>query len=453
MLKGPAAARLLSALGALILAAAPVQAQEEVVSHTLSNGMEVLVKPDRRAPVVTSMVWYRVGGLDEPRGRTGISHVLEHMMFKGTEEVGPGELSEIIARNGGEENAFTGQDYTAYFEQLAADRLDVALRLEADRMVNLLLPPEEFDKEAKVVMEERRLRVEDNPQAKAREVLSSVAFDASGYGDPIIGWMPDLKALTVEQTEAWYREYYAPANARLVVAGDVDPEEVFAKAEEYFGDLEGGEEGPQRPTYGADPGGERQADITGRARVPYLVAGYRVPNLPAAEEEWEPYALRVLAGILSEGRSARLPARLVREQGVAAAADTFYDPASRDSGLFYVDGVPAGDTSMGDLEEALLAEVRTLREDLVPAEELDRVKRQIEADEVFERDSVFYQAMQIGKLETIGYGHEYLDTYVDRIRAVTPEQVREVARKYLQPERRTVVRLHPEKPQSAEEES
>ncbi|MFP4560730.1 MAG: M16 family metallopeptidase, partial [Thiohalorhabdus sp.] len=350
-------------------------------------------------------------------------------------------------------NAFTGQDYTAYFEQLAADRLDVALRLEADRMVNLLLPPEEFDKEAKVVMEERRLRVEDNPQAKAREVLSSVAFDASGYGDPIIGWMPDLKALTVEQTEAWYREYYAPANARLVVAGDVDPEEVFAKAEEYFGDLEGGEEGPQRPTYGADPGGERQADITGRARVPYLVAGYRVPNLPAAEEEWEPYALRVLAGILSEGRSARLPARLVREQGVAAAADTFYDPASRDSGLFYVDGVPAGDTSMGDLEEALLAEVRTLREDLVPAEELDRVKRQIEADEVFERDSVFYQAMQIGKLETIGYGHEYLDTYVDRIRAVTPEQVREVARKYLQPERRTVVRLHPEKPQSAEEES
>jgi len=427
-------------------------AAEGVVSRTLDNGMEVFVKTDRRAPVVTSMVWYRVGGLDEVRGRTGLSHLLEHMMFKGTEEVGPGEFSEIIARNGGKDNAFTGQDYTAYFEQMAADRLEVALRLEADRMRHLLLKPEEFRKERQVVMEERRLRVEDDPRSLAHETLRSVAFDAHGYGHPIIGWMEDLKGLTVTDLEEWYRRYYSPANARLVVVGDVEPEAVFRLAEEHFGALEAGE-GPERsgPPSPA-PRGERQVDLTAQARVPYVAMGYRVPNLPAAEAPWEPFALRLLAGILDEGRSARLPERLVRGEGLAASAGAYYSPENRAPGLFYLEGTPAPDQDLATLQEALYGEVGRLQEETVPPEELDRVKRQIAASEVFQRDSVFYQAMEIGRLETIGYGHEYQDDYLERIRSVTPEQVRAVARKYLRPERRTTVRLHPEQGESADQQ-
>jgi zinc protease len=372
------------------------------------------------------------------------------MMFKGTPEVGPGELSEIIARNGGEENAFTAQDYTAYFERIAADRLEVALRLEADRMMNLTLAPEEFDKERQVVMEERRLRVEDDPRSRAQEVLRSVAYDAHGYGHPVIGWMADLEDMQVSDLEEWYKRHYGPANARLVVVGDVAPERVFALAREHFGDLPArAEVPPVNP--GPEPmlGGDRQVDLTADARVPYLVAGYRVPNLPAADKDWEPFALRLAAGILDEGRSARLPARLVRGRGLAASAGTYYSPEGRAPGLFYLEAIPA-DTSLADLQQALEAEIAELRSEAPSEAELDRVKRQIAASEVFSRDSIFYQATQIGKLETIGYGHEYKDRYLERIRAVTPEQVRQAAAKYLVPQRRTLVRLHPAGKETAE---
>jgi zinc protease len=319
-------------------------------------------------------------------------------------------------------------------------------------MHNLLLKPEEFAKEVQVVMEERRLRVEDDPRSLAHETLRSVAYDAHGYGHPIIGWMEDLERLTVADLEEWYRLYYSPANARLVVAGDVEPEKVFRLAAEYFGDLPAGDQPARRPTPSPAPRGERQVDLQEQARVPYLALGYRVPNLPAAAESWEPFALRLLAGVLDEGRSARLPARLVRGEGLAASAGAYYSPESRAPGLFYLEGTPAPDQDLKTLEQALNREVEQLQEELVPAEELDRVKRQIAASEVFKRDSVFYQAMEIGILETIGYGHEYQQSYLDRIRAVTPEQLRAVARKYLQPQRRTTVRLHPEKGSTADQQ-
>ena len=440
----PLSARTIAALLALVGLLPGPAAAAEVVSRTLDNGMEVFVKPDHRAPVVTSMVWYRVGGVDEHLGRTGISHVLEHMMFKGTEEVGPGEFSEIIARNGGRDNAFTGQDYTAYFEQMAADRLEVALRLEADRMANLRLRAEEFEKEVRVVMEERRLRVEDDPRSLTHETLGSVAFDAHGYGHPIIGWMGDLKRLELADLRDWYARYYSPRNARLVVVGDVAPGRVFRLAEKHFGGVaKGSDAAVIDPGSAPGPRGSREVDLEIPARVPYLAMGYRVPNLPAAEQEWEPYALRLLAGILDEGRSSRLPARLVRGAGVAASAGAYYDPESRAPGLFYLEGTPAPGTDPAKLETALAEEVRRLQREPVGEAELARVKRQIAASEVFQRDSVFYQAMQIGRLETIGYGHEYLDTYLERVRAVTPDQIRQVARKYLVPQRRTLVRLKP----------
>jgi len=449
--------RLLAALATGVLLV-PGGHAAEVATQTLDNGMEVLVRPDHRAPAVTAMVWYRVGGIDESPGQTGISHVLEHMMFKGTEEVGPGEFAEIIARHGGDNNAFTGQDYTAYFEKLASDRLEVALRLEADRMVNLLLKQEQFAKETQVVKEERRLRVEDDPRSLAHETLRAVAFDAHSYGQPIIGWMEDLESIELADLEAWYDRYYSPRNARLVVAGDVEPERVFDLAEKHFGGLPpGAEPAAVNPKPAPAPRGSRTVDLEAQARVPYAAMGYRVPNLPAADAEWEPYALRLLAGILDEGRSARLASRLVRERGLAASAGAYYDPESRASGLFYLEGTPAPDKDLETLEQALLDQVDALREEPVDPEELARVKRQIAASEVFQRDSVFYQAMEIGKLETIGYGHEYRDTYLERIRAVTPEQIRKVAAKYLKPQRRTLVRLHPQSssdaPQGAGETS
>ncbi len=446
--------RLLWLMASILALLAPAMALAgnagKVVSRKLDNGMEVFVRPDHRAPVVTSMVWYRVGSIDEQLGKTGISHVLEHMMFKGTQKIGPGEFAEIVARQGGKVNAFTSRDFTAYFEQIAKDRLKTVLRLEADRMVNLLLQPDQFRKELRVVQEERRLRVEDNPRSLAHETLRAVAFDAHPYAYPIIGWMKDLEALTVKDLERWYRRYYAPGNARLVVAGDVEPQRVFRLAREYFGELSRGANPVPVDPYGAlSPRGSRQIDLEAQARVPYLAMAYRVPNLPSAQHDWEPYALRLVAGILDEGASARLPRRLVRGKGLAASVEARYDPESRAPGLFYLDGTPAPDAQTGQLEEALLEQVARLREEPVDEEELARVKRQIAASEVFQRDSIFYQAMQIGKLETIGYGHKYLDAYLERIQAVTPEQIREAAQRYLVPQRLTRVRLHPKPPEAS----
>jgi zinc protease len=437
-------------VAAALAVAAVGPALADIQSRTLDNGLQVYVREDHRAPVVTSMVWYRVGGVDEHRGITGVSHLLEHMMFKGTDKLAPGELSEIIARNGGKDNAFTGQDYTAYFQQIAADRLEVAFRLEADRMANLALDPAELEKEAQVVMEERRLRVTDQPRARAREVQDAVAFDAHGYGHPIIGWQKDLEGLALADLQAWYDRYYRPGNAVVVVAGDVDPEEVFGLAEEHFGAVSGTDQGPAQAVPSPDPAeGSRQVDLRARARVPFLTAGYRAPNLAAADKDWEPYALRLAAGLLAEGRSARLPAGLVREKEVAAQASARYRPLKRGATQFYVEATPSPEASLEKLEQALFAEVRRLGREAPGEAELDRVKRQIAADEVFSRDSVFYKAMEVGQAVTAGYGTDYLDGYLERIRAVTPEQVRRAAAKYLVPERRTLVRLHPESEKEA----
>lgn len=428
----------------LLVALAAGPAVAEIHSHTLDNGLRVLVREDHRAPVVTSMVWYRVGGVDEHRGITGVSHVLEHMMFKGTQELGPGEFSETIARHGGKDNAFTGQDYTAYFQQIAADRLEVSFRLEADRMANLVLDEEEFAKETQVVMEERRLRVTDQPRSRAQEVLRSVAYDAHGYGHPIIGWQKDLEDLTLDHLQDWYDRYYRPGNATVVVSGDVEPEKVFALAEEHFGAVAGRGEEANEARPAADPArGERQVDLRARARVPYLVAGYRVPNVPAADKAWEPYALELAAGLLGGARSARLPERLVRAQGLAAQVGTRYSSLSRGDDLFYLEASPTPGTPLSQLQAALFAEVQRLAQEAPSEEELDRLKRSMAADEVFERDSVFYQAMELGRTVTSGYDTDYLDNYLDNIRAVTPEQVRRAVAKYLVPQRRAVVRLHP----------
>ncbi|WP_372723173.1 M16 family metallopeptidase [Immundisolibacter sp.] len=432
--------RILCAL--LLLAGAPLHAA--TLEQTLSNGLKVIVREDHRAPVVVTQVWYKVGSSYEPGGLTGASHVLEHMMFKGTTRLGPNEFSRIIAENGGEENAFTGSDYTAYFQTLAADRLEVSMRLEADRMRNLRLDAGEFAKELEVVKEERRLRTDDQPQSLLYEQFNATAYLAHPYRNPVIGWEDDLATLTVSDLKDWYQRWYQPSNATLVVVGDVDPKQVFSLARRYFGGLPGGRvTAPKRQTEPPQRG-ERRLELKAPAQVPYLIMGYHAPAADSDADHWEPYALEVLAGVLDGGESARLASRLRRGQEIAASVGAGYRAFSRAPGMFLLEATPAPGHSPLELEQALRAELRMLGETPVAEDELDRVKAQVVAAEVFQRDSVFYQAMQIGMLETIGIGWQVGEDYARRIRAVTATQVQQVALRYLGQDKLTVGILRPQ---------
>ena len=429
---------------ALFFTAASALAKGAVHEYTLENGMQVIIKEDHRAPIAVSQVWYKVGSSYEPNGITGISHVLEHMMFKGTATHPPGEFSRIIAANGGDENAFTGRDYTAYYQTLSKDRLGVSFELEADRMRNLSLPEEEFLKEVEVVMEERRLRTEDKPTSLTYEEFSAVAYRSLPYGNPVIGWMNDLKNLKVQDLRDWYRLWYAPNNATLVVVGDVDPAEVLALAKKHFGPLKPEPVQAVKPLREPPQRGVCRTVVKAPAKEPYLIMGYKTPVLTTAEEGWEPYALEMLAALLDGGDSARLSRNLVRGQEVAVSAGSSYSAFSRLPGLMLFDGVPAKGRTIPELEAALRAEIDKVKSELVSEQELERVRAQVVAEQVYELDSVYYQAMQIGMLETIGLEWQVMDEYADRLNAVTAEQVMAVAKKYLNDDQLTIAVLEPQ---------
>ncbi|VAW96303.1 FIG015547: peptidase, M16 family [hydrothermal vent metagenome] len=434
----------LLSIGFIAIAEAP-SAKPHVFESTLDNGLKVLVKPDHRAPVVVAQIWYKVGSSYEVGGSTGLSHILEHMMFKGTAKLAPGKFSKVIAENGGRENAFTGKDYTAYFQQLEKSRLPVSFELEADRMRNLTLPEEEFSKELPVVMEERRLRTEDKPRSRTYEQFNAIAHISSPYHHPVIGWMDDLKNMKVADLRAWYQKWYAPNNATLVVVGDVKPDEVFALAKKHYGPLKRSNNIPVlKPRIEAPQFGERRLTVKLPAKLPYLIIGYKVPSLNTVKEDWEPYALEVLAGILSGGDSARLPKELVRGRQMAASADVSYDMISRQAGLFIFDAIPSAKFTVADVEKALYQQMEKVKTELVTVKELQRVKAQVVAGDIYEKDSIFYQAMILGQLETVGLPWTMADEYVDKIRAVTAEQVQAVAKKYFKDAQKTVAILEPQ---------
>lgn len=435
--------KLMLALLLLLSGAAVAATDTDTHEYTLSNGLKLIVREDHRAPVVTSQVWYKIGSNYEHDGITGVSHALEHMMFKGTPAHPAGEFSRIIAANGGRENAFTGRDYTAYFQELEKHRLPVSFELEADRMRNLSLPPAEFAKEIKVVMEERRLRTEDDPQSLTYEQFLATAFLSSPNRIPVIGWMDDLRNLHVEDVRDWYKLWYAPNNATVVVAGDVQPDAVYALAKQYFGPLKAETLPPIKPRSEIPQRGERRIVVKVPAQLPYLIMGYKTPVLRTANPASEAYALEVLAGVLDGGESARLSTRLVRGTQVAAQVDAGYDLYDRLDGLFLFDGVPAQGHTVADLETAVRKEIQQLRDAPVSAAELERVKAQVVANAVYQRDSIFNQAMQIGRVETVGLDWHVLDDYPQRIRAVTAAQVQQVARKYLIDDGLTVATLVP----------
>ncbi len=421
-----------------------LNAHAKTYEKTLRNGLKVIVQEDRRAPVIVQQIWYRAGSMDENTGTTGIAHVLEHMMFKGTKSVPMGQFSKRIAAAGGRENAFTSNDYTAYFQQLHKSKLPLAMQLESDRMRNLQLSKTEFDKELQVVMEERRMRTDDEPHALLYEQLMAVVYQSHPYRNPIIGWMGDLKALEVGDAQRWYNNWYAPNNAVLVVAGDIKAEDVFALAQRYYGEIPA-RKIPSRKVIN-DPAqlGVKRIVVKAPAKLPNLLMAYHTPTLRDPEKEWKPYALQVLAGILDGNESARLNKTLVREQQLASSVGVSYDAISRGPSLFMLEGTPSEGKTVSDLEAGLRAQVELLIRDGVSEEELKRVKAQVTASEVYKRDSLFYQAMQIGQLESAGLSHQAMPLMLQQLQAVTAQQVQEVAREFIKDDQLAVAVLDPQ---------
>lgn len=433
----------------LSFALLPVTGFAEIQEFKLANGMKVIVQEDKRAPVVVSQVWYRAGALDEVNGKTGVAHVLEHMMFKGTKTVKAGQFSRLIAAAGGKENAFTGQDYTCYFQQLEKSHLPLSMKLEADRMANLVITDEEFAKEIKVVMEERRWRTEDKPQSRVNEQFQSTAFKAHPYARPVVGWMNDLENMTAADAREWYNNWYAPNNATLVVVGDVKAQEVLKLAKQHFGKLKAKKLPARKPQTEPPQMGERRLVVKAPGKLPYLAMGFHTPTLVdkvlTPEQAWEPYALDVLAGVLSGNDSARLNQKLVRETSVALDVGAGYDSTSRGrQALFELVGTPSEGKTVVELEAALIAEIERIKAGGVTQQELDRVKAAVIAADVYQRDSMFYQAMQIGQLETMGYSWRLLKDYPEKLKAVTSEQIQAVTKKYLIKDNMTVATLDPQ---------
>ena len=432
-----------SVLGVLLPLTALAEAN--IQEFKLANGLRVIVQEDHRSPVVVSQVWYRAGSLDEVNGKSGVAHVLEHMMFKGTEEVKAGQFSRLIAAAGGRENAFTGQDYTCYFQQLEKSQLPLSMRLEADRMANLNLSEEEFSKEIKVVMEERRWRTEDKPQSKVNEQFEATVYHAHPYARPVVGWMNDLENMTVADAREWYKTWYAPNNAILVVVGDVNAPDVLKLAQQYFGPLKPHDLPARKPQVEPAQIGERRLIVKAQGKLPYVLMGYHVPALQEPEHDWEPYALVLLAGVLDGNGSARLNQNLVRQQRVAIDVGAGYDLINRGrESIFEIDGTPSEGKTAAELEAALLQQIEKIKADGVTNEELQRVQAQVIAADVYQRDSMFYQGMQIGKLEISGFSWKVLPQYPARLKAITPEQVQAVAKKYLVSDNLTVATLDPQ---------
>lgn len=425
-------------LGLYVLAqAAPGQ------EFMLDNGMKIIVKEDHRAPTVAHMIWYRIGSMDEFNGTTGVAHALEHMMFKGTTHLKPGEFSRRVAALGGRENAFTSKDYTAYFQQIEKSRLADVMALEADRLANLVFDPAEFAQEIKVVMEERRLRTDDQPGAQVDEAMNAAAFVAHPYHHPIVGWMNDLENMTVQDAKEWHDLWYAPNNATMVVSGDVDAEAVHALAQKYFGGIPAKPLPARKPQDEPPQHGVRRVTVKAPAENPYVVLAFKAPRLADVERDGDVHALSVLAAVLDGYDNARLNAKLVRTGRFANSVGANYSGISRGPVLFTLDGTPAAGVTTEQLEQKLRAEVQRIAQDGVSEAELQRVKTQLVASQIYKRDSIFGQAMEIGTLEMSGISQKLIDRIIEKLRAVTPQQVQSVAQRYFGDDSLTVATLVP----------
>lgn len=426
---------------------------------TLANGMTLIVQVDRRAPTAVHMLWVRAGSMDEVDGKSGVAHVLEHMMFKGTQSAtgstAPGEFSRRVAALGGRENAFTASDYTGYFQQIPANRLEDVMKLEADRFAHNRWPDSEFAKEIEVVKEERRMRTEDEPRALLYETLEATAFVASPYRRPIVGWMNDLDNLRPDDVRAFHRDWYVPANAVVVVAGDVKVPQVRRWAEQYYGQLPTRALPERKPRVEPPQAGVKRVEVKAPAEQAYVALAWKVPGLrnitnPSAED-WDAMALTVLAAVLDGYDGARLQRALVQGQGanakrVADSAGAGNGLTGRGPQLFVLDGSPAAGRTPAELETALREQVARIAREGVSEAELHRVKTQWMAGEVYQRDSLFYRARKLGANAMLNLPLDADDRLLAHLRTITSQQVQSVATRYFGEDTLTVGVLHPMPP-------
>jgi zinc protease len=436
---------LLPATVLVLISIAPAGASEPH-EYILSNGMKVLLVEVPKAPVATVQVWYKVGSRNEVMGRAGLSHMLEHMMFKGTAKYPKGSFSRLIRKNGGMDNAFTSQDFTAYFENLAADRVELALEMEADRMQGLILDMNELRTERDVVKEERRLRTEDDPQGALVEALFAQAYLSHPYHWPVIGWFGDLDAMTLDDLQRHYDTFYSPNNATLIVVGDIKADSLLPTIKQLFEPIPRGPEPKPVMTMEGEQKGERRFLLKRDAQVAFVMMGYRVPNYSSEDS----YALDVLESILSRGKSSRLYQSLVYEQKLSLAVGAEYGLMQTDPGLFYFYALVSPGQKVDVVEEALHKEIKRLQNEPPTDQELQRAKNQVEAARVFEQDSNFRRAMLLGQSETVGAGWRKVDQFLERIRSITAKDVQRVARQYLIEDARTVGTLIPLPPKQAD---
>jgi zinc protease len=409
----------------------------------LSNGMKVLVIEDHRSPVVTHMLWFGVGGIDDPPGLSGAAHLFEHLMFKGTKNVPPGELSKTVARNGGQDNAFTSHDYTAYFQRIAKDRLPLMMELEADRMVNLDLSEMNVLTERDVVLEERRLRVESDPQSLATEQMEAALHTTSPYGRPVIGWMAEISTMTRQQAIDFYKSHYAPNNATLIVAGDVTPDEVRRLAQEKYGKLERRTLAPRSNVPPVPRLSEARLDFAiAGTKLPQLIRYYRAPsyvNSPKGTGE----AMDMLAAILGGGQTSRLYQSLVVDKKLASNAGAFYSGYSRGPASFGVYATPRDGVSFDTLETAMDQIIRSMTTAPPEAGEFERAKTRLVAEYTYQQDNQFQLANDYGQALSVGLTIADVEDWPNRIRAVTPADVRRVAQTHLSKEESVTGRMQP----------
>jgi zinc protease len=419
----------------------------------LGNGLKLIVREDHRAPTVAHMVWYRAGSMDEVNGKTGVAHVLEHMMFKGTDKVKAGEFSRLVAAVGGRENAFTSRDYTAYFQQVEQSKLEDVIKLEADRMSNLNFDDAEFLKEIQVIMEERRLRTEDNPSSLLNESLMATAYMSSPYRHPVIGWMNDLQNMKASDARDWYRSWYAPNNATVVITGDVDSKKVLGLVEKYYGVASAHELPVRKPQIEPPQKGIKQTQVKAPADSAQLSMAWKAPRLePGKLDDPEPYALELLTAVLDGYDNARLNRTLVKQEKVVNDVGVGYDMISRGPELFLISATMAKGKTVDQAQVSIRKALEEIKQKGILESELKRIKVRILSEQIYKRDSIFGQAMEIGSSEMAGFSWKDIDYMLEKMQTITPEQVQAVAKKYLVDDGLTIAVLDPQARKSVSKE-
>ena len=423
---------------------AEVIAMNNTYETTLSNGLKVIIREDHRSPMVMTQICYKVGSSDESGNTLGISHVLEHMMFKGTAKVPNDEFTRLSRIYGGSINAATFTNYTNYYQLYPKTYLPLALELEADRMSNLLLRQQDFEPEIKVVMEERRQRTDDNPRALAFERFKWIAYPTSHYRQPIIGHMKNLQSIQLQDVQTWYKKWYRPNNAILVIVGDVDHQAALLQVQKYFGDIPKAPTPPRNDVLEFEQLGYRHMELSAAVQVPNLYMAWNVGSLATAKNPQDAFALTIIKQLLDSGITSRLEQRLVRNNKILSSVSVSYDPYQRGDSLFSISALPAAGVALSEAQTAIQNEVDMLKQDLINASEIERVVTQFVANWIYSQDDLAEQARTIGNLEVNGFSHRLIDVLPQHLQAITTQDIQRVAQSYFNKDRLSTLYLLPQ---------